>query len=187
MWLGYEHVVDGAAVSRGVNLFGLLKTGPEEDEEREWKIAGIADTQWRPDGATPTISSTITSDLMAPINTFFAYMRARNWTQLASTLLPGGGMTHSAANEPLRQVTWPEFVEGLKGVIEKIPAEVDVNEKVYDVEARVCGDMAFVWTPFVVEFNGVERQKGVNVWTLLRREGAWWVSGCQDWGRGVGS
>ncbi|KAF2122153.1 hypothetical protein BDV96DRAFT_563012 [Lophiotrema nucula] len=183
VWVGYKHVVDNANVSKGVNLFSLLKT----ETDLAWRICGIADTQWKPDQPTPDMSSEVTPELMEPINEFFTLMRQRKWNELPTTLLPGGGMTHNAAGEPLRQVTWPEFVEGLSGVIDKIPKEVDVNEKVHDVEARVCGDLAFVWTPFVVEFNGVVKQKGVNIWSLLKKDEKWFISGCQDTGRSVGA
>ena len=94
-------------------------------------------------------------------------------------------MTHFTAGEPLRQLTWPDFVVGLGGVIDTIPREVDVHEKAHDVEARVCGDMAFVWTPFVVEFDGIVKQKGINLWSLLKRDGKWLISGCQDTGKPV--
>jgi len=131
------------------------------------------------------MSSEVTPGIMAPINEMFDIIRKRDWTQLHSVLLSGGGMTHFTAGEPLRQLTWPDFVVGLGGVIDTIPREVDVHEKAHDVEARVCGDMAFVWTPFVVEFDGIVKQKGINLWSLLKRDGKWLISGCQDTGKPV--
>jgi ketosteroid isomerase-like protein len=63
-----------------------------------------------------------------------------------------------------------------------IKSGITIQEKLHDVQVRRHGDMASVWAPFVVEINGAPRHEGVNAFTLLRREGRWMLSGCQDYG-----
>ncbi|PKK52776.1 hypothetical protein CI102_3587 [Trichoderma harzianum] len=74
--------------------------------------------------------------------------------------------------------TWAELLERLKGIIDKSPSEI--RELLFDVETRICGDFAFAWTPFVIDINGQTVNKGVNIFTLVRKEGGWIISGCQD-------
>lgn len=172
---------------KGVNAFTLFKVPGESEgkEEGTWKISGVADTHWdMADGASNT-SEEITESMMAPINKFLALMSKRDWDGLHSVLLPGGGMSHSAANEPIQCVLFPVFVEKLSEIIARVPKEVDMVEKIFKVEGRVCGDLAVVWTPFFIEFDGVKRTEGVNIWWVVKRSTGWIIAGCQDWGRAV--
>ncbi|KAF2734813.1 hypothetical protein EJ04DRAFT_512244 [Polyplosphaeria fusca] len=181
VWSGCDISINGQTVRSGINAFTLLKV-PDEGAQN-WKIAGVADTQWAAGDPAPAMSDNVTPELMAPIEDFFARLRKRDWEGLLAVLLPGGGMSRARAGEQASHFMWPEFVEMLKGLVETFPKEVDINERVFDIEAKVCGDLAMVWTPFVVEYDGIVKRRGVNVWWLWMKEGKWVISGCQDTGK----
>jgi hypothetical protein len=189
-WTGCSLSKDGATVKKGINAFTLFKVPDREgggEGGEKWKIAGVADAFWDSDttAATPTVSDTITPAMLAPINVFLSHLRKFDFPALKAMLVPEGGMSHSAANEPIQHVLFPAFVDILHGIMKGFPAGVDVNEKIFDVEGRVCGDMAVVWTPFVVEFDGMIRKDGVNIWWLVRKGEEWVIAGIQDWGKAV--
>lgn len=178
VWAGYRVIVDSNEVSRGINAVSLMNTA------EGWQIVGIADTQFQRNSVLPPVSSDLLPDVMKPIEVFFAHLKNREWDSMLSMLFPGSGITNSRQNRPIQR-TWPELIEYLKGVVEGVPADIVVEEKIYDVELRTCGDLAIVWTPFTVTYNDVPASKGVNIFTLLKRDEGWVITGCQDTSRPV--
>ncbi|KAH8913030.1 hypothetical protein BR93DRAFT_955449 [Coniochaeta sp. PMI_546] len=174
VWAGYQVSVDGKEVSRGINLFGLHRT-PDG-----WKISGIADTQAEPGSELEPISKVAGSELMRPIDHFLQCLTDHEWDKIWSNLSSEGGITNSRRSMGLLQSsTWPELIEKLTSLLESGPPGV-MQEVLFDVEARVCGDFAFVWAPFVININGQTTDKGVNIFTMLRKDDKWTISGCQD-------
>jgi hypothetical protein len=174
VWVGYQISVDGKEVSRGINLFGLHRT------PSGWRISGIADTQVKPGSELEPVSKVASPDLLGPINHFLQCLTDHDWDGMQSHLWSGGGITNSRRSRGMLQSsTWPELIGRLKSVTENIPPGV-MQEVLFDVEARVCGDFAFVWAPFVININGKTVDKGVNIMTMLKKEDEWVMSGCQD-------
>ena len=54
------------------------------------------------------------------------------------------------------------------------------NEQIYDVQLRVDGDMAQVWTPYTFYLDGKWRHCGVNSMELLKVGGAWKLTQLSD-------
>ncbi|OIW32723.1 hypothetical protein CONLIGDRAFT_630348 [Coniochaeta ligniaria NRRL 30616] len=174
VWAGYQVSVDGKEVSRGINLFGLHRT-PDG-----WKISGIADTQVKPGTELEPVSTVAGPDLMGPIDSFLQCLTDHDWDKIPSSLLGEGGITNSRRGMGILQSsTWPELIEKLRSMMENSPPGM-MQEVLYDVEARVCGSFAFVWAPFKININGQTVDKGVNIFTMFRKENGWVISGCQD-------
>ncbi|KAL7907292.1 hypothetical protein GGI35DRAFT_455935 [Trichoderma velutinum] len=173
VWAGYQTYVDNKETSRGINLFGLHKTADG------WKISGLADTELPEDPELPPVSQTFNPEVMKPINYFLDHMTLRDWDKIPSVLVTGSGITNSRRKDNmLKSATWPELMERLKAIIDNSPSEI--REPLFDIETRICGDFAFCWTPFAIEIDGQRVNKGVNIFTLIKKEGGWIISGAQD-------
>lgn len=174
VWAGYQVSVDGREVSRGVNIFGLHRT------PSGWKISGIADTQAETGSELEPVLKVAGEDVMRPVDVFLQGLTDHDWDIMLSTLVSEGGITNSRRSMGvLQSSTWPELIERLKSLLEGSPPGA-MQEVLFDVEARVCGGFAFLWAPFVIKANGQTVNKGVNIFTLLRKGEGWVISGCQD-------
>jgi hypothetical protein len=173
---GYSVLVDGVEVSGGVNLFSLLKTS------RGWKIAGIADTQWPGASKVPPVLHEPASGVITAIETFFEHLKVKNWEGMLQDFLPGGGITNSRSQGIIFS-NWLGLIDRLREVASQTPPGSVMEEIIFDLEYRTVGDVAFAWTPFRVDLDGVPQSKGVNIMTLLKREEGWVISGVQDTGR----
>ena len=168
VWAGYQISVDGREVGRGVNLFGLHR------KTEGWKISGIADTQAKLGAELEQISKVAPPSLMAPIDDFLQSMTNHKWEKMLSYCLRGGGITNSRRSmDLLVSSTWPELIARLKSMMDGSPPRL-VYEILFDIEARVCGNIGFLWTPFKMDTSGQTTNKGVNIFTLVP------ISGCQD-------
>ncbi|KAJ7800375.1 hypothetical protein B0H14DRAFT_3156067 [Mycena olivaceomarginata] len=158
VWAGYSVRVDGVKRARGVNAVSLLNVPGEG-----WKISGAADTQWMPDALTPPADNDEDEDeaVMAPVHKFFAHLKARDWEHILSPILP-------------------KLVERVKRIMEAAPPGTVFREPIFDVQTRHIGELGFVWAPFITTMDGVLRSRGVNVFTLLKMEGKWVITGIQD-------
>ena len=57
--------------------------------------------------------------------------------------------------------------------IGSIPAEVKFQEKIISYSIQVDGSMAHAWTPYEFYVNGKLSHKGVNAFTLFKKDNTW--------------
>ena len=57
--------------------------------------------------------------------------------------------------------------------IASIPAELKFQEKILSYSIQVDGSMAHVWTPYEFYLNGKLSHKGVNAFTLFKKDNTW--------------
>ncbi|MFV8373161.1 nuclear transport factor 2 family protein [Flavobacterium sp. LB2P74] len=57
--------------------------------------------------------------------------------------------------------------------IGSIPAELQFQEKILSYSIQVDGSMAHAWTPYEFYLNGKLSHKGVNAFTLLKKDNTW--------------
>ncbi len=57
--------------------------------------------------------------------------------------------------------------------IASIPKEVDFQEKILNYYIQVDGSMAHAWTPYEFYLNGKLSHKGVNAFTLFKKDNSW--------------
>ncbi|KAL1873442.1 hypothetical protein VTK73DRAFT_987 [Phialemonium thermophilum] len=174
VWTGYRALLDGKEVNGGIMLFSLHRT------PTGWKISGTANTKPAPGGVLPPVTREARPDVVEPVDQFLQHMTKHEWDGFRSKLSREGGITNSRRSMGmLKTSTWDELVEMIKAASAKSPPGT-IYELLHDVEARVCGDFAFLWTPFVIEVQGHVENKGVNIFTMVREGGKWIIAGCQD-------
>ncbi|TDE43448.1 nuclear transport factor 2 family protein [Flavobacterium rhamnosiphilum] len=57
--------------------------------------------------------------------------------------------------------------------IASIPAELKFQEKILSYSIQVDGSMAHAWTPYEFYLNGKLSHKGVNAFTLFKKDNVW--------------
>ncbi|MDI6033559.1 nuclear transport factor 2 family protein [Flavobacterium sp. LB2P84] len=57
--------------------------------------------------------------------------------------------------------------------ISSIPAELKFQEKILSYSIQVDGSMAHAWTPYEFYLNGKLSHKGVNAFTLFKKDNTW--------------
>jgi ketosteroid isomerase-like protein len=57
--------------------------------------------------------------------------------------------------------------------IASIPAELKFQEKIMSYAIQVDGSMAHAWTPYEFYLNGKLSHKGVNAFTLFKKDNSW--------------
>jgi hypothetical protein len=172
VWASYSSKVDGEEKQHGVNAFTLFK------REDGWKIGAIADTQWKAGEAPPPLMNEATPEMMAPILELVDLLNDEKWDEVMRPMLPGGGATYSRFPHTLLTPLWPEFYSKMRAMLEKSSGYVE--QKLMNWEGRIVGELGFVWTPFTVTVDGELKVVGFNIFTMLKRDGKWLISGCQD-------
>jgi hypothetical protein len=105
--------------------------------------------------------------VMAPINALLAALTARDGAAILAQTRPDGSAT--AVAEKIHRQSWAELAGGLKGGPERL------EEKLTDPAIEIDGDIAMVWSPYVVTIDGKTHHCGVDHFDLVRESGAWKV------------
>jgi len=172
VWANYSFQVDGQEKLCGVYAFTLFK------REDGWKIGAIADTQWKAGEKAPPLQDEATPEIMAPILQMVDLLNEERWDEVMGPMLPGGGATYSRYPHTLLTPLWPEFYSKMRIMLEKSSGYVE--QKLMNWEVRIAGELGFVWTPFTVTVDGNLKVVGFNIFTMLKRDSKWLISGCQD-------
>ncbi|KAK2590712.1 hypothetical protein QQS21_011606 [Conoideocrella luteorostrata] len=156
-----------------MRLYGFARTNDG------WKISGVAGTYKDP--SLESLSEP-TPALMEPVDALLSNFSHPDWDTLKDWFVPGAGCTlYRPPMEPM-PMTMHQSIVRLQDMVK---SGSTIQEKIQNVEARIHGDLGFVWAPFVVEIDGVPRHEGVNIFSFLNRSGKWRFSGCQDFGRAM--
>ncbi|KAF5665751.1 1-aminocyclopropane-1-carboxylate deaminase [Fusarium denticulatum] len=174
VWTGWSiRADDGTIISHKKGILGLAYT------DGRWKVSGLASTERSLDTPNPEDEKHLTQEIMKPINALLEDFSHPDWDVLKQWFLPNAGVTLYRPPADPAPMTMEQSIVRLQGMIK---SGITIQEKLHDIQVRKHGDIALVWAPFVVEINGVPKHDGVNAFTLLRREGRWVFSGCQDYG-----
>ncbi|KAM0563164.1 hypothetical protein ACHAPJ_000880 [Fusarium lateritium] len=178
-WTGWSiRAGDGSVTSRKKAVVGLAYT------DGRWKVTGLASTEEISEDPSSEHESKVNSDIMEPINALLDDFSQPDWDKLKQWFLPGAGVTLYRPPAEPASMTMEQSIVRLQDMIK---SGITIQEKLHDIQVRKQGDLALVWAPFVVEINGELRHEGTNLFTLLKKDGKWLFSGCQDYGVAFGS
>lgn len=115
--------------------------------------------------------------ILKTIHDFLDGIQTRDREAMLRQVLPDGGATLLRNGEPLHM--------SMSGVIERIEfdAAIVMIESIHDHTILIDSDIAMAWTPYEFFMNGVLHHLGTNIFTLLRRNGRWLISGVADYSR----
>jgi Putative lumazine-binding len=113
--------------------------------------------------------------VLKTVEDFLDGIRTRDKEAMLRHILPEGGATLLRDGKPLHM--------SMRGVIERIEFDAAIVkvETIYDPLIRIDRDIALAWTPYKFFNNDVLHHFGTNIFTLLRRDGRWLISGLADY------
>ncbi|KAK7001747.1 putative lumazine-binding protein [Favolaschia claudopus] len=115
--------------------------------------------------------------VLAVAEKFLGCIARRDKETMLTTVLPSGGATLLRNSEPL-------FMN-LTAVVERIP--FDHPQKLSEIISGQptvmidpAGEIAMAWTPFEFYFDDDLHHVGTAIWSFLKRDGKWMISGLAD-------
>ncbi len=115
----------------------------------------------------------------AAITQLFDGMRKADTTLFKAVFAPTASLQSIAKNKDgvisVRSELIPNFVTS---VGKQKPGALDERLSAYDV--KIDAELAIAWTPYVFYFNGQKSHCGVNVFTLVKLNGAWKIQAIID-------
>ena len=115
----------------------------------------------------------------AAITQLFDGMRKADTTLFKAVFAPTASLQSIAKNKDgvisVRSEPIPNFITS---VGKQKPGALDERLSAYDV--KIDAELAIAWTPYVFYFNGQKSHCGVNVFTLVKLNGAWKIQAIID-------
>lgn len=108
--------------------------------------------------------------VLAPIDGVFAALRTGDSAALRF-VYPDGRVTATgtrSTSSGLRQESWSQFVT-------RVSPATAFDETISDPAIEIDGDVAMLWTPYVVRVGGTVANCGIDHFDLVRENGAWKV------------
>ncbi|KAF8190961.1 hypothetical protein K438DRAFT_904715 [Mycena galopus ATCC 62051] len=106
---------------------------------------------------------------------FLDGIAARDKAGMLSHILPEGGATLLRNDSPM-------FIN-LTAVVERIPFDNPQEmSEIISAQPTVLVDhqIAMAWTPYEFYMDGALHHVGTNIWSFLKRDGKWMISGLAD-------
>ncbi|MDB5279945.1 MAG: hypothetical protein JWR61_4900 [Ferruginibacter sp.] len=120
-----------------------------------------------------------TEAIKKSINTFFAGMKSNDSALISSTLDSACFLysimqtkTGTTVLEEEKMAAFLKQVTDLKGK--------NIDERPLSFDIKIDGAMAIAWTPYKLFFNDQFYHCGVDVFTLINRNGNWKIMGITD-------
>jgi Putative lumazine-binding len=109
------------------------------------------------------------------VESFLDGIRTRDREAMFRHILPEGCATLLRNGKPLHMT--------LRGVVERIEFDAAIVkvENIHDPVIRIDRDIAMAWTPYQFFYNDMLHHFGTNIFTLLRRDRRWLISGLADY------
>ncbi|KAF7357287.1 putative lumazine-binding protein [Mycena sanguinolenta] len=113
--------------------------------------------------------------VIAVATKFLDGISARDKAGMLSLVLPSGGATLLRNGAPI--------FTNLVGVVERIP--FDHPQEMSEIisgqpTVLIDRDIAMAWTPYEFYFDGVLHHVGTDIWSFLKTDGKWMISGLAD-------
>jgi len=112
--------------------------------------------------------------VLAPVQGVLDGIAKRDKAIIRAQLLPGGMATFVRKKE-VHQVSYEAFLERPMP-----PDTTKLEERIYNPLIRVDDDIAVVWAAYDFFIDGKVDHCGTDIFTLVRHDGKWLVSGIFD-------
>jgi hypothetical protein len=177
--VGWTATLDGqTTLLHTVNLCTLHRLSDGyAPGENPWRISGLVDmAHLPPEMPVPAVEKDV-PEVTALFETLVGRINAKDWQSIPRLLLSGSGATISQDAGVPETFLWPELIKRLQVEAESGPV---AEKRLLNCESRRCSDLAFVWAPFVLITDGVERARGIDVCSFRLEKGEWLTSGLQE-------
>lgn len=127
--------------------------------------------------ATPVIAQTAEQEVLKVVTQMFDGMRNADSAAVRAVFVPGArfaSIDPRATPPSVRFDSVGGWINGIAGSNKRW------NEQIYDVQVKVDGDMAHVWSPYTFYLDGKWNHCGVNSMELLKINSAWKLTQLSD-------
>ncbi|MFV8361299.1 nuclear transport factor 2 family protein [Flavobacterium sp. LS1P3] len=121
---------------------------------------------------TSTYSQAQNQEIQKVVETFFEAFHAKDTLKLKS-LCEDTMILQSISENAKGTKLSNEKPQVFFKSIASIPAELKFQEKIMSYAIQVDGSMAHAWTPYEFYVNDKLSHKGVNAFTLFKKENSW--------------
>jgi hypothetical protein len=111
------------------------------------------------------------AEVLAVIRTFFDGMRSKDTAALRSALHADARLMSTGRDQAGNLVVRSDAMDGFLRTVATVPRHFD--EKIWDPEVRVDGDLATVWTWYAFYLDGTFSHCGVDAFQLARAADGW--------------
>ena len=115
--------------------------------------------------------------VIAVVNRMFEGMRTSDSAMVRSTFANGARFANLDTRSTPPRITYDSVNGWLRGIA---GSNRRWDEQIYDVQARVDGDIAQVWAPYTFYLDKKVRHCGVDILHLLKLNGEWKVTQLSD-------
>ena len=118
--------------------------------------------------------------ILITVQTFLGGIKARSKSDMLDSVLHAGSVCLLRDNEPVTMT--------LPAVIDRIPFDTAqvLDETMHDPKVLIDQSIAMVWAPYKFWVDGKLDHVGTNIFTMLKQEGKWVISGVADYSSGAG-
>jgi hypothetical protein len=119
------------------------------------------------------------SDIKKVINNLFNSMRSSDSQSLLSSFHEGASLKSILKDSAGNTLVKDEMISDFAVSVSKLPKGFADERITFDV-IKIDGDLAFVWTPYELYFNGKFIHCGVDAFILLKLDNQWKISSLID-------
>ena len=112
--------------------------------------------------------------VLAAVQGFFDSMVTKDAGAAKKILIPEGRLFSVRVQDGkkiVRSSSNQDFIDGLA------KSDAAWLERMWDPEVKIRGDIATVWTPYDFHINGKFSHCGIDAFDLVKKDGAWRISG----------
>jgi hypothetical protein len=111
--------------------------------------------------------------VLAPLLALLDGLRRRDQAAMLAQVMPEGGATIIREGRVLHY--------SLRGLVERTFPPGVIDEQIYDPYVRIDDDIAMLWAPYKVFWDGKLHHSGTNIMSLVRQpDGKWLIAGHLD-------
>jgi hypothetical protein len=119
------------------------------------------------------------SDIKKVVNNLFNSMRSSDSKELLSCFHDGATLKSILKDSTGTTLVKDELISDFAASVSKLPKGYADERIIFDV-IKIDGDLAFVWTPYELYFNGKFIHCGVDAFVLLKLNNQWKISSLID-------
>jgi hypothetical protein len=119
------------------------------------------------------------SDIKKVINNLFNSMRASDPQSLLTSFHEGASLKSILKDSTGKTLVKDELITDFAANVSRLPKGY-ADERITFDAIKIDGDLAFVWTPYDLYFNGKFIHCGVDAFVLLKLNDQWKISSLID-------
>jgi hypothetical protein len=119
------------------------------------------------------------SDIKKVINNLFNSMRASDPQSLLTSFHEGASLKSILKDSTGKTLVKDESISDFAASVSRLPKGY-ADERILFDAIKIDGDLAFVWTPYDLYFNGKFIHCGVDAFVLLKLNDQWKISSLID-------